>query len=212
MDDKKTFRFAKALLLLAAAIQVGGCVGGKSLSTRFYLLTPVEKAASPARPDGGEKDLSIGVGPVGFPEYLARQQIVTRIGPNQLHLAEFDRWAEPLDRNFARVLQENLQVFLDTEQIVGYPWPASAAIDYRVVVNVQRFEVTPGEAAVLEVFWGISRGDDKQVLLRREDRFISKVEKKDYPSVAQAQSQALTAFSRLVAEQVRSIYMREHGQ
>ena len=84
--------------------------------------------------------LTVGVGPVDFPDYLRRLAVVTRVTPNRIELSDEKRWAEPLDKNFTRVLSENLATLLNTQRIEKYPWPLTSKVDYQVEIDVQRFE------------------------------------------------------------------------
>src|SRR5208282_1124215 len=86
---------------------------------KYFVLTPINDIANPA-PVGSK--LAIGVGPIDFPGYLQRTQVVTRTAPNQIDLSPVDRWGEPLDKNFKRVLDENLAQLLNTYRIEEYPW------------------------------------------------------------------------------------------
>jgi uncharacterized lipoprotein YmbA len=79
------------------------------------------------------------VGPITLPKYLDRPQIVTRSGRNPLTLAEFDRWAKPLQDNVSRVLAENLARHIPTDHILLHPWPRSAPVDYQVAVEHLRW-------------------------------------------------------------------------
>jgi uncharacterized lipoprotein YmbA len=90
---------------------------------RFYVLSalPGGEAASPVA--AAERGLAIGIGPVTFPKYLDRPQIVTSTSPYALNMAEFDRWAEPLESNFVRVLAENLALLIPMARFVVAPWP-----------------------------------------------------------------------------------------
>jgi uncharacterized protein len=74
-------------------------------------------ATADARP------VSIKIGPIRWPGYLDRQEIIIRVEPNRFKILEDDRWAEPLDENFLRVLMQNLSVSPRTDQIFIYPWP-----------------------------------------------------------------------------------------
>jgi len=87
-------------LLLMAVLQA--CAGSKP--ARFYLLTAEVRGAAAQGVELDQPRQLIAVGPVELPRYLDRPQIVTRKGPNQLELAEFDLWAESLADNFAGVL------------------------------------------------------------------------------------------------------------
>src|SRR5262249_22231052 len=72
---------------------------------QFFVLTPVSEPATPnSAQNSTHSQLSIGLGPVDFPGYLKRREIVTRVGGGQLQLSDNKRWAESLDANFERVL------------------------------------------------------------------------------------------------------------
>ena len=81
-------RIALALVMSFTA----ACVGNTQ-PDRFYMLQPM------VAPGPGQKStarLVIAVGPVRFPDYLSRPQIVTSTGPNQFRFSEFERWIDRL--------------------------------------------------------------------------------------------------------------------
>ena len=82
-------------------------------------------------------------------DYLDRQGIVTRVSPNRFVVAENDRWAEPLEENFSRVLARNLSILLQTDRIVAYPWERSQQPTYQIQVEVPRFEPTAEQVVEL---------------------------------------------------------------
>ena len=116
-------------------------------NTKFFVLTSTAGASSgsaaPATGGSSPSNLVIGVGPIKLPQYLRRPEVVTRTSPSELTLSDTDRWAEPLDSAFVRVLSENLSQLLGTQQVVTFPWYNSSQIDYAVQVNVMRFETDP---------------------------------------------------------------------
>ena len=69
--------------------------------SKFFILTPLADGASaestPAATANGPS-LTIGIGPIDFPDYLRRPEVVTVNSPNQLDLAAEKRWGEPLDK------------------------------------------------------------------------------------------------------------------
>jgi len=73
--------------------------------SRFFTLSslPQVAQASTEKLNRAGKDV-FGIGPVKFPGYLDRQEIVVRSGQNRLEVSEIDRWVEPLQENFSRVL------------------------------------------------------------------------------------------------------------
>ena len=60
----------------------------------------------------------VAVGPVAIPDYLDRPQILTRSGPSELQLAEFERWAGSLEKDVSRVLAENLSTLLEKDHVI----------------------------------------------------------------------------------------------
>ena len=157
------FKFRSVLLvaLLVCFIILGGCA--KTTPSKFYVLSPLSKAASE-----GRNGFTIGLGPVELAEYFDRPQIITRVSPNQIELAEFDRWAEPLKRNFSRVLAENLSILLGTDRVISYPWPRSVPVKYQIKVEVLRFDGAPGKNVSLVALWTILRGSDKEMILTKK--------------------------------------------
>ena len=107
--SKSPCRPIHSLLSFMAAALLGGCsfLRPHDDPTRFYVLT-VPPAATERLVDGEFKELRIGLKPVEVPAYLRTKSMVVRTGTNEIHFAEFDRWAEPLDQGIGRAMKENL--------------------------------------------------------------------------------------------------------
>jgi hypothetical protein len=149
--------------------------------------------------------VAIGVGPVALPEYLNRSQIVSRQGENQLQLAEFDRWAEPLGKNFTRVLVLNLSTLLSTDRMALHPWNRSTPIDYQVIVDVARFEAGPDEKISLLARWSIVDAGKRETLLMRKSSFSEPIASDGYQATIASMSRAVAALSREIAEAIRDV-------
>jgi uncharacterized protein len=135
-------------------------------TTQFFLLTPaLAIASSVSSRAASHPDLSIGLGPVDFPGYLKRREIVTRVSGDQLDLSENKRWAESLDANFQRVLSQDLSAQLGTQRIVLFPWFGRPHIDYQVEVQVHRFDTDDTNHAELDARWIIKDGRSGRELL-----------------------------------------------
>ena len=178
----------------ALVIFVAGCA---SKPSRFYTLS-----AAPS-PPATPSDLSVTVGPVSVPAAVDRAQIVVTIGPNQVRLDEFNRWDAPLQSAIARVVVENLVAFLGTPR-VGLSPQALTTPDYRVAIEVQRFESALGEAATLGAVWTVSRTKDG---LARTGRTTARepTTEKSYDALAAAYSRALARLSQDIADSVRAV-------
>ncbi len=182
-----------AMALAAGMLSLAGC--GKSAPTHFYSLnaTPQKIEAATAGPC-----MSVGVGPVDFPAYLDRAQIVTRSGGNRMHLAEFDQWIETPRENFQRVLTENLAGLVCAKPLVTYPWPTGGHPDRQVVIQVARFDGVLGQDAVLRASWSILDADGNN-LAWRSNEYRESAATPDYDSLAAAQSKLVEQFAKDVA-------------
>ena len=168
---------------------LSGC--GVTQPARFYILTPVEFSSETTVPGP-----ALGVGPVDFPAYLDRPEIVHRSGDNQLHFADSDRWAEPLKTTFTRTLAENLSVMLPSDRISLYPWSRSTRIDYQISIDVLRFDANANGKIVLVAGWEIIRPDDSTAVSRHKRNYTEAAGGIVYPAVVAAQSRAVARLAR----------------
>ncbi len=182
---------------------IGGC--GSSAPTRFYLLNSLSGPETGQLVSNSKDSMAIGIGPVTLSEYLNRPQIVTRSSQNELRLAEFDQWAEPLKENVSRVLAENLSAFLSTDSIAVLPWKKSEPIDYQVAVDLIRFEGKIGGNVLLNARWAILGENGKKVLLKKKSSFRKPVDKKEYEALVSAMNKALEDLSREIAETIKDL-------
>lgn len=188
---------ASALLALSMVI---GCAGTEP--SRFYLLSPLSGDSETKRP-GLEHCISLAIAPVRLPDYLDRPQIVTRSGKNELLLAQFDRWAEPLAETVPRILAQNLSHLLCTKAISLYPWKSSVEYDYRINIEIIRMDGTLGEGTVLEAWWSITRNKEKALVVTRRSTFLEPSKTGDYANLVEAHSQAVSLLSRAIADEIQ---------
>jgi uncharacterized lipoprotein YmbA len=135
------------LITLAAAI-AAGCASAPS---RFYTLNSTATAdGTPAAP------YAVLVDPVSVPALVDHPQFTVQVAPNRVELDEFNRWAEPLNANIARVIAGDLAVLLGTSQVATAPL-ANFDAAYRVTINIQRFESVPGESVLIEALWVVHK-------------------------------------------------------
>ncbi|MBP7528578.1 MAG: membrane integrity-associated transporter subunit PqiC [Syntrophorhabdaceae bacterium] len=188
--------------LIAVLLLLAGC--SSTEPPRFYLLNPLTEGTN-FQPPTSEPCISLGVGPARLPEYLDRPQIVTRATRDELALAQFDRWAEPLSDAFPRVLAQNLSRLLCTTTVSLYPWSPSVAHDYRLQVQVIRMDGRLGEGVALEAWWSVSGGPDKKVLAAKQSGFTEPAQGKDYEALVQAHSRAIMSLCRDIAQAIATL-------
>jgi uncharacterized protein len=201
----RPFDVAFMAMTLGASLMVGGCA---SQPSRFYLLSALPNTDTAAAGTPGEQGPTLGVGPVTLPRYLDRPQIVTRTGPYEITLAEFERWAEALDVNFSRVLAENLSLLLPTARVVTSPWPRATPIDYQITVDVAHFLSQVGGDTLLIADWILFKGEGQQALMTGRSRFNASPGGSDYAAIVAAMSQTVASLSHEIATTVRGVGLR----
>lgn len=138
--------------------------------SRFYTLTPLpESQGQDAEIIGGK--LAVGIGPVVFPQFLDRPQLVVRDGTNRLDLEEFNRWGGSLQDDFLRVWGENLSYLLNTSRILIFPSESRMPLDFRITAEVVSFEARQAGDAVLKVRWAVMDPRLEQALASRDDLY-----------------------------------------
>ena len=188
-------RLAALAIPWALAILAAGCASPPS---RFYTLS-----AAPT-PGAASSNVSVAVGPVSVPAAVDRPQIVVSMGLNQVRLDEFNRWVSPLQNNIARVVAENLVALLGTPRVATSPQTLSAEVDYRVAIEVQRFESALGEAATLDAVWTVRRAKGGKSQTGRTT-VREPAPEQGYDALAAAHSRAVARLSRDIADAVRAL-------
>jgi uncharacterized lipoprotein YmbA len=154
---------------------------------------------------GGHEEpdpVSVGIGPIQFPGYLDRQEVMVRVEANRFEILAYDRWAEPLDENFSRVLMQNLSAFLRTDQVFVYPWPRDKRPSFRVDVQVLRFDANSAGAAELDARWTITDVYRNERVSSNELRLVQRAKDNSIDAVVTALSETVADFSREIAREL----------
>ena len=139
----------KTLAFLAAALALAAC--GTPVRQEFYTLGG---AATPIAATAGS--LSVFVGPVSIPEEVDRSPMVLRTGPNTVEILDSARWAEPLKSAIPRVVAEGLMRELNTPRVFASRQGATQAVDFRVAVELRRFESSRETGASIDAVWTVT--------------------------------------------------------
>lgn len=193
----------------AALIALGACMFAAACSplapqpdkSRFFILAPISNSDTPA-PDTSQ--LSIGIGPIDFPDYLKRPQVVTLVEPNRIDLSQDRRWGEPLDKDFARIFSENMSQLLGTQRIEKYPWSRKVEIDYQIELDIIQFETMASGQSKLKTRWIVRDGKDGKELYASETDSSSPVDKTEAGAAA-ALSKDLGTLSRDIATRITAL-------
>ena len=138
----------RAVLALLLLLSLAGCLS--SPAVHFYVL---------ASPEGGEPSASdraadgprVAIMPVALPGYLQRPQMVVRRGDDvDIRIEDYHRWGEELSLGIARILSLTMTRDMRASRGVAMPLRTGAPADYRVQVEIRRFEGAPGGNVHLE--------------------------------------------------------------
>lgn len=190
------------LVVSACALMLAGCA--RTAPVSYYQLSALEVARN-ASATAEAGTMVLGIGPVRLPEYLARPQLLTRLTPNRLQLAESHRWAEPLSENIPRVVGENLAALLRTDRILLHPWPASRTADYQLLVEVLHFENEGDGAARLVALWSVKGKEGGLVLPEKRSSYLVSAKTQDQDGLVGALNEALGSFCREIALELRPL-------
>jgi uncharacterized protein len=180
-----------------------GCTS--SPPSRFYTLSSLQEGGGGPKESPSDQGLVIVVGPIQFPEYLDRVEVVTRSSTNKITLSEFDLWAGSLAEDFNRTLVENLSVLLPTEGVFVYPRLRPGLAKFQITLDVIRFDGSLGGDVSLIVRWAILEGKERKVVTLRKSVIIEPSGGKGYEGMVAADSRALEKLSREIADAIRTL-------
>ena len=188
-------RFAQLLSIVVIAAGISAC--GTSAPSRFYTLDST--AVSDGRP---ASRAAVMVGPVSVPGSVDQPQIVVQVAPNRVEVDEFNRWVAPLNDSIARTVAGDLSTLLGSPDVATAQL-ANFNADYRVTIDVQRFDSIRGQATVLDAVWSVRKtmGGDA-----RSGRTVAResVQGDSFEVLAAAHSRAIAQMSGDIASVIRA--------
>jgi uncharacterized lipoprotein YmbA len=185
---------AGLLLILLAS----GCAT-TSRPVDFYTLSPAAVSGAPESLPANCREDVIGIGPVLWPHYLDRPQIVTRLSPNRISFDEFHRWAGPLEEEFERVLIDDLSKLLQTDYVIKSPGKLPYKPRYQVQIHIDQFDGQPGDAVTLKAAWSIVDPNSGKEAALRESTLRVPTTDGGYEAMVVAASTAVAELSRQIA-------------
>ena len=188
MTNKHLSRF----IMLCASVLLAACA---STPTNFYTLESQSRPSAVTTSAITKKRL-IGIGPLSLPALLDRKGIVTRTENNSVQIAEFDLWAAPLKDNVIAVLSKNVATLQPDAIVRAYPWSVYGNVDYRVIIDISRFDTQPGKSANLEASWAIMEEKNHTIVSNGQAKLQQPLNDASYNSVAQGLSKLLSELSQ----------------
>ena len=187
------------VLFIALAISLSSCsLGGKTNPSRFYMLDPIISTVTYS----DLSNLSLGIGPFSFPGYVDRPQIVTKTENAEIIVAEYDRWAEPVDDMFLRTLSSNLKALTGSAYIASHPWPRQVKFDYQVKAKIINFENNTAGDALLIIHWAIYEPDDDAVMKSFHSKFTAKASNTSFPAKITALNETIAQLANEIIKEI----------
>jgi len=183
--------------LISITLMVTLATGCSTAPSKFYSL------ASTATADGTPPtSAAVMVGPVTIPAAVDQPEFVVQVAPNRVQVDEFNRWVSPLGDSIARAVAGDLVVLLGTPDVANSQL-ANFVPDYRVTIDVQRFESVQGQAATLEAVWTVRKTAGGAT---RSGRTVAResVQGQGFDALAAAHSQAIAKMSGDIAAAIRA--------
>ena len=180
---------------------LGGCSSTPPVA--YYTLNTLPEMQQEIPAALMDDTIAVGVGPVEFPKFLDRPQIVTRKSQNQIQVSEFHRWAGSFPGDFSRVLAKNIATLLPSNRVEIYPWEDTFSPIYQVKLEVEQFEGQLGEQVLLKVTWSLVNQENDLVV--KNSLIEEPVASEDYDGLVVAKSNALGTLSQAIVEEIRRL-------
>jgi len=183
--------------LIAMGVVAALAAGCASAPSRFYTLSAA------ATPDGSPPQrTTVMVGPVTVPPAVDRPEFVVEVAPNRVDIDQFNRWAAPLSDGIARAVAGDLATLLGTPDVAVAPF-ANFNAQYRVTINVLRFDSVADQSTFFDAVWTVHSPTDGQ---SRSGRTTARetVQGKGFDALAAAHSRAVASLSADIAGAIRA--------
>ncbi|MGZ8142892.1 MAG: PqiC family protein [Methylosarcina sp.] len=197
----KAFSVTRFFLKWVIGLTVVACASTPPI--HFHVLEPLPAPVKTF--NRHEPKRIIGVGPVTLAALLERKQLVTRTADNLVQLSEQHQWAAPLRENITQTLTENLGTLLAGDLVKAYPWSAYGEVDYRLLVDIGRFDTTPGQSVNLEANWALMAEKNHTILRHGQVKISRPLADISHAASVKALSDSLNEFSRQLAVAVESV-------
>lgn len=174
----------------------------------YYTLSTLSGIPRDATPTVMGETVAIGLGPVVFPQYLDRPQIVTRNSPNRIQVSEFHRWADSLPETFSRIIAQNISMLLPAVRVAVFPWEDWFHPVFRIKLDVEQFDAGISGQVLLNVAWSIRNQAGIDELVVKHTVITEPVPSDGYEALVAAESRALAALSRIIADEIMTLKTR----
>lgn len=184
---------SRKFCLAGAVVLAMGLAGCASSPTPNYYSLDLGTVLPPATGSSP----SVAVGLAALPDTLDRPQMVSR-NAYEVRISDQNRWAEPLRRAIPRVLASEMGSLLNSDQVA-----TGATLhnpDYRVLLDVQRFDVVTGRGVDIDILWRI----EAQGVSRAGRSILQEpVSGSGIPAQVEAQRRGLARVAAQIAQRIK---------
>jgi len=178
--------------VLVGALFAGACA--HSPDPTFYVLAARPGAALTTR------RLVVELRRPSLPGYLDRQHIVRRATAERLDLGGDERWGAPLQDLVGTTLADDLSARLPGSTIFVEPGSISAPADFRVEIEIARFELAVGGAVELDAKVAVRAHAAERSEQVRHYAFAGTPKGRDTASLVATMSEVLARLADAVAQ------------
>lgn len=190
---------ARPLIFFLALATLAACAGSPAQPARLYQLSAQGPAGTTVLPR------SIGLGPLKWPEYLDRRQIIVRRDASRLEPLDNDRWAEALDTGFERVLREDLIRNVGPQRLQSFPWVLTDAPAISVPLEVFQFDTDVHGKTVLRARWRVVTRERRELAAERTSDISLQAADGSPAAAVATQSEAVARLAEEIAGVLRNL-------
>lgn len=193
------------IVLILLTLMLSGCCFS-SPSAKYYTLSAIRCPEDSIKVAGPVSRFTVAVGPVILPDMLKRPQIAVRTEDHQMVFSEFHKWAGLLKDDIKRVMTENLSDLLASKGATVFTDDTLTEPDYRVVVNVNRFDGKPGNSVCLDAVWTLkdTKRQDSAVF---HYHVTEQCPGQTYTDIVRTQSLVIADLSHELADKISEIVL-----
>lgn len=137
----------KKVLLMMSVAWLAGC---STPAPHYYTLSPESTRASAA---AGQRAITYALSPVTVPPEVDNTALVTREPNGRLLPLSDDRWTATLSSHLQSALGLELTAALGMPPVQNINQSVAQGDATQIQVDVQRFELVPGQYVALDALW-----------------------------------------------------------
>lgn len=159
-----TFKRLAALGGLLGLVALSGCAGPP---VQHYTLSTVQSAvAAPSLVSPSAKNgvILYALSDVSVPVEVENLSLVVRQGDGQLLVLSHDRWTGSLSAQLSMAISQAMTQRLGMPPVQKLMADASSSAVSQIQLDVQRFDLVPGQYVALEAVWSVRTPGSKKLL------------------------------------------------